>query len=82
MRSQSLMRRRSMLRPFRGRPMKLRPRIAALAACMLTIGLFGAASCAARKPAVTSLEDTLEPLREFFNANASRPRFVAIMSPT
>lgn len=57
-------------------------RLKALAVVLLAAGLLTATSCAARKPVVTSLEDTLEPLRAFFNANASRPRFIAIMSPT
>ena len=57
-------------------------RLMSIVVVMLAVGLLASSACAARKPAVTSLEDSLEPLREFFNANASRPRFVAIMSPT
>lgn len=57
-------------------------RLKALVVVTLAVGLLAASACAARKPVVTSLDDSLEPLRQFFNTNASRPRFVAIMSPT
>ena len=57
-------------------------RLMSIVVVMLAVGLLASSACAARKPAVTSLGDSREPLREFFNANASRPRFVAIMSPT
>ena len=31
---------------------------------------------------LTSLENSLAPLRDHFNARAARPRFLAILSPT
>lgn len=34
------------------------------------------------KPGLTSLEQSVEPLRNHFNSNKDRLRFVAILSPT
>ena len=33
-------------------------------------------------PDVTSLASSIEPLREWFNANKDRPRFITLLSPT
>jgi hypothetical protein len=56
----------------------------ALAPLLLAFGAFVvAAGCAShRKPQVTVLHDPLAALKQQFNANTSKPRVVALFSPT
>jgi hypothetical protein len=72
------------MQPVKHVATKLRLAIATLgvlAGCNTDAGTAPASSSEEAAPVVTSIE-SVDPIREWFNASVDRPRFITILSPT